>query len=135
MNLEDLEKKYPKISEKEGWVDLHFKRGSKEINDKEFKNELLKFGIESSDADSYIEIIDDLSDEIKDFSEDAKIMEMIDIGLEYEKYYDFEDEFKETLKNNGDEALKEQLKEKLAMKTKDIKIVVAHLSYIKKMDL
>ena len=62
-------------------------------------------------------------------------MEMIDIGLEYEKYYDFEDEFKETLKNNGDEALKEQLKEKLAMKTKDIKIVVAHLSYIKKMDL
>ena len=72
MNLEDLEKKYPKISEK-GWVDLHFKRGSKEINDKEFKNELLKFGIESSDADSYIEIIDDLSDEIKDFLKMQKL--------------------------------------------------------------
>lgn len=134
MNLDDLEKKYPQISEKEGWLDLHAKRGKMEINDQEFKIDLLKFGMENSDADAYIDFLVEVNEQIEDFTEDGKLMEMVDIAFEYEKYYDFEDEFKETLKNKGEKELKEKLQNKLNMKPKDVKIVVAHLSYMQKMD-
>lgn len=134
MNLDDLEKKYPKISEKEGWLVLHAKRGQKEINDQEFKIELLKFGMENSDADDYIDFLEEFNEHIEEVAEDGKMMEMIDIAFEYKKYYDFEDEFKETLKNKGEKALKEKLQNKLNMKPKDVKIVVTHLSYMQKMD-
>ncbi len=72
-NFEILEEKYPGISEKEGWLDLHLKRGMKEINDHDFKIEIIKFGMQEKDADNYIQLLIEFNDSIEDAIEDTKL--------------------------------------------------------------
>ena len=45
-NLEYFDKKYPCLSVKKDWLDLHLKRGMKEIGDSKFTEELIQFGVE-----------------------------------------------------------------------------------------
>jgi hypothetical protein len=85
-NLEKLEEKYPGISEKEGWLDLHLKRGMKEINDHDFKIEIIKFGMQEKDANDYIQFLIELNDSIEDVLDDSNIFEMLEIRMKYEDF-------------------------------------------------
>ena len=95
--LDTLEQKYPGISEKEGWIDLHFKRGTKEIDDQYFKIEIIKFGMEDKDANDYIQFLNEFNDSVEDFLDGANLFEMLEIRMKYEGFSDKEDELKKLI--------------------------------------
>ena len=133
-NLEDIEKKYPGISEKDGWVDLHFERGQGKINDDDFKRALMDFGIESSDVDGYINLIEDLNESIEDVLDDSKTMEYIEISMSYEELSSKESEVLELLKTNNENDAVQFLSSQLKMKPHEISDVIAHLKFRIKME-
>ena len=126
-SLEQFEIKYPKVSEQDGWLDLHLKRGTKEINDEEFKNELLKFGIESSDIDDYINFLIDFNNNVEDVLEDLKMDEMLEIIMTYENYSDREDSIISLLENGRLDEASTILQNELKMTDEHIQIVISSL--------
>ena len=126
-SLEQFEIKYPKVSEQDGWLDLHLKRGTKEINDEEFKNELLKFGIESSDIDDYLNFLIDFNNNVEDVLEDLKMDEMLEIIMTYENYSDREDSIISLLENGRLDEASTILQNELKMTDEHIQIVISSL--------
>jgi hypothetical protein len=126
-SLEQFEIKYPKVSEQDGWLDLHLKRGTKEINDEEFKNELLKFGIESSDIDDYINFLIDFNNNVEDVLEDLNMDEMLEIIMTYENYSDREDSIISLLENGRLDEASTILQNELKMTDEHIQIVISSL--------
>ena len=135
-NFEILEEKYPGISEKEGWLDLHLKRGMKEINDHDFKIEIIKFGMQEKDADNYIQLLIEFNDSIEDaiedtklFIEDTKLFEMLEIRMKYEHFSEKEDELKKLLLSEKIEESEKLLKETFQMSIEEVEIVIASLKF------
>ena len=133
-SIEDIETKYPGISDKDGWLDLHMKRGQSEISDDDFKLALLDFGMENADTDSYVILLQAMNESIEDLVDDSKTMEMIDIGLKYEHYYEKEPEVLKHLNTGDESAAKEVLIKEFAMNSSEIEDVIAHLKWRSKME-
>ena len=134
LNLEDLEIKYPGISEKEGWLDLHLRRGMKEINDDDFKIEIIKFGMDENDAKNYIQFLVNINDSFEDLSEDSKFFEMLEIRMKYENFSDKESELKELVILGKIEETKIILKEDFQMDSQEVETVITALKFEIKMD-
>jgi hypothetical protein len=128
-DFEYFEKKYPGISDKEGWLDLHLKKGSEEIIDEEFKKELMNYGMESEDVDSYIQILNDLNNDIEDIAMESKMVEMFSIIIGYDDYLDKEPELKRLVKAGNVDDAQKILENELNMTTEDIEIVLANINY------
>jgi hypothetical protein len=128
-NLETLEQKYPGISEKEGWLDLHLKRGMKEIDDHYFKIEIIKFGMEEKDANDYIQLLIEFNDSFEDIIDDANIFEMLEIRMKYEGFSDIEDELKKLIISGKIEESERILKDTFQMSVEEIEIVIASLKF------
>lgn len=129
INLEEFEEKYPGISEKEGWLDLHVKRGSKEIDDENFKIEIMKFGVEELDADNYIQYLIGFNETITDVIEDGKFMEMIELSFKYEGFDDKKDAIKEMVKNDQTVEARKLLQDEFAMTEEEIDNVISSLKF------
>ena len=132
--IDDIEKKYPGISDKKGWLDLHRKRGQSEISDEDFRLELLNFGMENSDAESYIQLLQNLNKSFEDMTEDYKILEMMDIGFKYENYYDKEPDVLNYLNQSKEEAARDLLLKQFDMLPQEIDDVITHLKFRIKME-
>jgi hypothetical protein len=132
--IDDIEKKYPGISDKKGWLDLHIKRGQSEISDEDFRLELLNFGMENSDAESYIQLLQNLNKSFEDMTEDYKILEMMDIGFKYENYYDKEPDVLNYLNQSKEEAARDLLLKQFDMLPQEIDDVITHLKFRIKME-
>ena len=128
-NLETLEQKYPGISEKEGWLDLHLKRGTKEIDDHYFKIEIVKFGMEENDANEYIQFLIELNNSVEDFIDDANLFEMLEIRMKYEGYLDREDELKKLIISGKIDETKKILNDTFQMSVEEIEIVITSLKF------
>lgn len=128
-NLETLEQKYPGISEKEGWLDLHLKRGMKEIDDHYFKIEIIKFGMDEKDANDYIQFLIEFNDSIEDIIDDAKMFEMLEIRLKYEGFSDKEEELKKLIISGKIEESERILKDTFQMSVEEIEIVITSLKF------
>ena len=133
-NLEEFEKKYPGVSDKDGWLDLHLKRGSGEIDDVNFKIEIMKYGLEELDADTYIEYLISFNETITDVIEDGKLMEMFDISIKYEGFVDKKDEVKEMLKIDQPIEARKLLQDEFAMTEEEIENVITALKFEIKID-
>ena len=133
-NLEEFEKKYPGVSDKDGWLDLHLKRGSGEIDDVNFKIEIMKYGLEELDADTYIEYLISFNETITDVIEDGKLMEMVDISIKYEGFVDKKDEIKEMLKIDQPIEARKLLQDEFAMTEEEIENVITALKFEIKID-
>jgi hypothetical protein len=127
--LEDLESKYPGVSEKEGWFDLHLKRGTREISDEAFKNELIIFGLDESDAHRYIDLLNRVNESIEDFTEESKIFEMLEIRIKYENLIEKESELKDLIRAEKLEYVNEILSKDLQMSIQEIDIIIKSLRY------
>jgi len=128
-NLETLEEKYSGISEKEGWIDLHLKRGMKEINDHYFKIEIMKFGMQEKDADDYIQFLIELNDSIEDFVDDSKFLEMLEIRMKYEDLSEREEELKKLIVSGKIKESERLLKDTFQMSIEEIEIVITSLKF------
>ena len=128
-NLEQLEEKYPGIAEKEGWIDLHLKRGMKEINDHNFKIEIMKFGMQEKDADNYIQFLVEFNDSIGEICDDSKLFEMLEIRMKYEGLSEREDELKKLILSGKIEESERLLKDTFQMSIEEIEIVIALLKF------
>jgi hypothetical protein len=127
--LDTLEQKYPGISEKEGWIDLHFKRGTKEIDDQYFKIEIIKFGMEDKDANDYIQFLNEFNDSVEDFLDGANLFEMLEIRMKYEGFSDKEDELKKLIISGKIEESERILKDTFQMSFEEIEIVIESLKF------
>lgn len=127
-NLETLEEKYPGIAEKEGWLDLHLKRGMKEINDHTFKIEIIKFGMQDKDADDYIQFLIEFNDSIEDFF-DPKMFEMLEIRMKYEDLSEREDELKKLIISGKIDETKRLLNDTFQMSNEEMEIVITSLKF------
>ena len=128
-NLETLEEKYSGISEKEGWIDLHLKRGMKEINDHYFKIEIMKFGMQEKDADDYIQFLIEFNDSIEDFVDDSKFLEMLEIRMKYEDLSEREEELKKLIISGKIDESERLLKDTFQMSIEEIEIVITSLKF------
>ena len=134
-NLEMLEEKYPGISEKEGWLDLHLKRGMKEINDHDFKIEIIKFGMQEKDANDYIQFLIELNDSIEDVLDDSNIFEMLEIRMKYEDFSEREDELKKLILSGKKDEAEKLLKDTFQMSIEEVEIVIESLEFEIKEDI
>lgn len=134
-NLEILEEKYPRISEKEGWLDLHLKRGMKEINDHDFKIEIIKFGMQENDANDYIQFLIEFNNSIEDTFADNKIFEMLEIRMKYEDLSEREDELKKLLLSGKIDEVERLLKDTFQMSIEEVEIVIVSLKFEMKEDM
>ena len=128
-NLESIEEKYPGISEKEGWIDLHLKRGMKEIDDDYFKIEIIRFGMQEKDANDYLQFLIEFNDSIDDFVDDSKILEMLEIRMKYEDLSDREDELKKLMITGKIDESERILKDTFQMSNEEIEIVISGLKF------
>ena len=133
-NLEYLEEKYPGISSKKGWLDLHFKRGAEEISDENFKLELFNFGMEEIDADNYIIFLNNMNAIADDLIENSNFFEMIDINLKYDGLTEKTLEIKESIKKRDLDAVRKLLQNEFNMNSEDIEIVLTNYQFEMKMD-
>jgi hypothetical protein len=134
-NLEMLEEKYSGISEKEGWLDLHLKRGMKEINDHDFKIEIIKFGMQEKDANDYIQFLIELNDSIEDVLDDSNIFEMLEIRMKYEDFSEREDELKKLILSGKKDEAEKLLKDTFQMSIEEVEIVIESLEFEIKEDI
>jgi hypothetical protein len=128
-NFETIEKKYPGISDKEGWVDLHLKKGMMEIDDHNFKIEIIKFGMEEKDADDYIQFLIEFNDSVEDFFDNSNVLEMLEISLKYEDFSDREEELKKLIISGKIDESERILKDTFQMSIEEIEIVIASLKF------
>jgi hypothetical protein len=133
-NLEYLEEKYPGISLKKGWLDLHFKRGAEEISDENFKLELFNFGREEIDADNYIIFLNNMNDRADDFIENSNFFEMIDINMKYDGLTEKTLEIKESIKKGDLDAVRKLLQDEFNMSSEEIEIVLTNYQFEMKMN-
>ena len=133
-NLEYLEEKYPGISLKKGWLDLHFKRGAEEISDENFKLELFNFGMEEIDADNYIIFLNNMNARADDLIENSNFFEMIDINLKYDGLTEKTLEIKESIKKRDLDAVRKLLQNEFNMNSEEIEIVLTNYQFEMKMD-
>lgn len=128
-NLETLEQKYPGISEKEGWLNLHLKRGMKEIDDHYFKIEIIKFGMDENDANDYIQSLIEFNDSVEDFIDDSNLFEMLEIRMKYENFHESEDELKKLMISGNIDDTKKILNDTFQMTIEEIEIVIESLKF------
>jgi hypothetical protein len=127
--LDTLEQKYPGISEKEGWIDLHLKRGTKEIDDQYFKIEIIKFGMEEKDANDYIQFLNEFNDSVEDFLDGANLFEMLEIRMKYEGFLEKEDELKKFIISGKIDETKKILNDTFQMSVEEIEIIIESLKF------
>jgi hypothetical protein len=128
-NLEILNEKYPGISEKNGWMDLHLKRGMKEINDHDFKIEIIKFGMQENDANDYIKFLIEFNNSIEDTFAENKIFEMLEIRMKYEGLIEREDELKKLILSGKIDEIERLLKDNFQMSSEEVEIVIESLKF------
>ena len=128
-NLEILNEKYPGISEKNGWMDLHLKRGMKEINDHDFKIEIIKFGMQENDANDYIKFLIEFNNSIEDTFAENKIFEMLEIRMKYEGLIEREDELKKLILYGKIDEIERLLKDNFQMSSEEVEIVIESLKF------
>jgi len=123
-NMGTLEKKYPGVTDSDEWFDLHDKRGQEKINDEEFRNGLLEFGLEESDADKYIKLLEETNDILMELLDDPMMDEMHDIGMAFEGFVEKEDEIADLIQSGKVKKAKKIMQEDIKMPEEDIEIVV-----------
>jgi hypothetical protein len=128
-NLVTLNEKYPGISEKNGWLDLHLKRGMKQINDHDFKIEIIKFGLQENDANDYIQFLIEFNNSVEDTFADNKIFEMLEIRIKYEELTELEDELKKLILCGKIDEAERLLKDTFQMSIEEVEIVITCLKF------
>ena len=128
-NLVTLNEKYPGISEKNGWLDLHLKRGMKQINDHDFKIEIIKFGLQENDANDYIQFLIEFNNSVEDTFADNKIFEMLEIRIKYEELTELEYELKKLILCGKIDEAERLLKDTFQMSIEEVEIVITCLKF------
>ena len=129
--MENFEEKYTDIIEgnRELWFDIHSRKGSGEIDENTFREELLKLGITEADALSYIQSLNAANTMVGEILEGFNMEEMADIFLKYDNLAAYEPKILEAIKGNNFDAARELLKKEVNMEDSEVDIVLNHFRF------
>jgi hypothetical protein len=130
MTIDDFTEKFESlITDWDKWFEVHMERGSGNITNEAFLEEIKKLGAPSEDVDAYLALLLEVDAKLEDMMSGFN-MDAMNVLMKYEGFSDLQDRFKEHLKAGENDKAESLLRSELEMEDGEIEAVIGHFQWI-----